>query len=464
MESFISGLSRIIRPAFMALILTALIFPSCKKEELSLLDTVPADATSVAMINLDNVLKSAGCQVKNGRLALTGDVSEIVGRIAGDRPTADRVADALQLIDRTAVVVFEYDGYSVMTFRLTDTAAATASVTASMTELGKAGDFSIYDCGGGLKLLVDGHQGWLTRDTGIVTAAVAAARTSSVRTETAIAQFLEVADVANIVCELPREIRPDGDYRLCMSATARESVLRTEITVMNPGGGLYPFGEGIEELSTDFLRYTPENTVAAVAAGRISSPRLRKSIATMLRHYADVEGMLDDIDGTVAVTVAPAAGSQALSFYNFEAWDYFAMVHMPQQKVDDAVDFLESLASISGKPVYKNGQYETVISDNMHGYFGNIDGYLAVSTREISGDRNNSLTDRFAGRRAAFMLDVPYGSELMKATGLPYGINLWGNLQTDRAVVSLKFNGSRSNILAVLAELAADDSINLPLP
>lgn len=443
--------------------MVAIAFASCqKKENTGLYATVPADVAGVAVIDLDRVLKEAGCNVKDGKITLTADLNTILDRVAGDKEKSRQIADALQLIDRKEVVAFVFKGHNIVTFKLTDGASATASIAASLQAQDKKNDLAVYDLGDNMMLAVRESQGWLTDDISVLTEALQAAREKSISTNSAVMQFLGEDGIVKAAFDVPSELRLSKDHRVCLSVESRETVLRSVVTVINGAGELYPVGAGVDVVSTDFLRYLPDNTVLAVAVGNVSSQYIRDMIASLFRGHMRVDETLADIDGTVALGVSPAAGSQALSFYNSEAWDYFAMAHMRQDKVDSTVEQLASLARMMGSVTEDEGQYEARINSRMTLYFGNFDGYLTASTLPISPDRSNALTDRFEGKRMGFSLDIPYGSELMKATGLDYGINLWGNLQTDRFVVSLKFNGSRANAVTTAVEIIADNESLMP--
>ncbi|MBQ9073945.1 MAG: hypothetical protein IJY30_05780, partial [Muribaculaceae bacterium] len=55
-----------------------LVFSCTQQSQVSLLETVPADVKSVAVADLDKLLKEAGCGVSSGKVTFTDDVNTLM--------------------------------------------------------------------------------------------------------------------------------------------------------------------------------------------------------------------------------------------------------------------------------------------------------------------------------------------------------------------------------------------------
>ncbi len=453
--------------AGIAVMLFAVVFmTSCNKEETKLLETVPSDARVVAVLDVDRLLKDAGCQKKNNQFTVTPDVKILLDRMTGSESNTQIFLDALSMIDSSELVAFNYDNEWVLTFNITDEAAATASIASvASDEVEKIDGYTVYQLDGA-QLVIKESQGWIAEEFDDVAAVVKAAAEENYTVRPAVVEFLGGEGL--LMCAINDDvIYPVGDdYTFCASVTSRENVIRTEIVAMNPDGKLYEIGAGFDVMSTDFLRYVPSESVLTFAMGNINSKSILRNMLFKSLRESGVPELFESVDGTVALSIAPAAGAQALSMKNLTAWDFSGMIHMPQEQVNTGVEMINQMAvnwsryNVCSQPCFENGQYHIDFPSGVTCYYGNIDGYLAASTREISPTYNNSLTDSFEGKRAALVVDIPYGSELMKASRLPYGMTSRINLQLDRIVSTYKFNGSRSNAIATLVEILVHYDLN----
>ena len=87
-------------------------------------------------------------------------------------------------------------------------------------------------------------------------------------------------------------------------------------------------------------------------------------------------------------------------------------------------------------------------------YAGNVDGCLAVSNLGFKPVGDNSMTDIFLSQRAAMAVNIPAGSEVVKAFGMPWGFNC--SMQVGESDLNVRFslNGSSQSVLqALLAQM-----------
>ncbi|MDE5969941.1 MAG: hypothetical protein K2G74_03830, partial [Muribaculaceae bacterium] len=60
------------------------LFSSCSKEECNLIDNIPVNSKVIASVNIDMILKNAGCQFKDGTIMLSNDLTILRDRYFQD--------------------------------------------------------------------------------------------------------------------------------------------------------------------------------------------------------------------------------------------------------------------------------------------------------------------------------------------------------------------------------------------
>lgn len=461
MKSFKS--LRLILP--MAVMLLAAVMSSCDKSERSLLDTVPDSAQMIATVDLDKLLKNAGCQVKDGKYELTAQLTSLLGATDANSFTEwlERFSKVVDL--NHAVVYMVNQNTTIGTLSVTDPDALEAALTHyDLRKIEGRDGYEIYESPNGSVAMVKDGQVWFSRDADDVIKSVKKAEKDPIAALVGVKEFLLTNHPVNFAY---RYMGISLNW-VCGSVALNDNIMGLTIKGMNNDGKLIEFDPLFDAVNTDFLRYTPGDTQLAAAFSVKANIPWDQALAIIKAHPAlsmsqkgaieMVFSQLKKIDGTVALTAAPAAGAPALANISLSTWDLMLMAHMPQNEVNANVDQLVGTARQFGIAVdEENGIYHANLSrlDPSLGdvYVGNVDGYFAVSTRPFDSNSNNSLAQVFQGHGGAIALDIPYGSETMKAFGLPYGFSVTMQLERNSIEMRARFNGTNGAFLSSLIEM-----------
>jgi len=446
-------------------ILMAAAISSCDKSDRGLLDTVPDSAQMVTTVDFESLMKNAGCQVKNGKYELTPELTTLLGDSDASSFT-EWLSRFAKIIDMKHVVIYMMNqNTAVATVSITDTDAL--EVALSDYNLRKADTrdgFNIYEGKNKMIIMVKDSQAWLARKADDVINSVKKAGKKPVTELAGVSDFLSTDHPVNFA------YRYNGMMFnwMCGSVTLNDNILGMTIKAIDDKGKTMEFGPLLNPVSTDFLRYTPANTQLA-AAFSIKADIPWDQCLTILKAHPSLSmsqkgaiemiiTQLKKIDGTVALSASPAAGAPALSQFSLSAWDIMLMAHMSPENVNSNVEQLVAMGKQFGIKVENDGGvYHANLSrlDPSLGdlYIGNIDGYFAVSTRPFDTTSDSSLKQVFEGRCGAIALDIPYGSETMKAFGLPYGFSLTIQLESKSIELRARFNGTSGSFISSLVNM-----------
>lgn len=454
---------RLILP--MVVFVLAAMVSSCDKSERGLLDTVPDSAQAIATVDFDELLKNAGCQVKDGKYELTPQLTSLLGN-SDARSFAEWLSRFSKVVDLNHVVIYMMDKTTTIgTVSVTDLDGLESALTHyDLHKVDGREGYDIYEGEDGSVAMLKDGQAWFARKADYVIKSVKKAEKDPLASLVGVKEFLLTEHPLNFA------YRYSGiSFNwVCGSVALNDNIMGMTIKGMDDDGKLLEFDPLFDAVNTDFLRYTPGNTQLAAAFSVKADVPWDQALAILKAHPGlsmSQKGMLEmvfsqlkKIDGTVALTAAPAAGAPALANFSLSTWDLMLMAHMPQNEVNANVSQLVATARQFGITVdEENGVYHANLSrlDPSLGdvYVGNVDGYFAVSTRPFDSNSNNSLTQVFQGRGGAVALDIPYGSETMKAFGLPYGLSVTLQLEKKSVEMRARFNGTNGSFLSSLIDM-----------
>lgn len=458
-----------------------LLVSACSKVESSLLDSVPASAQVVAVVDVDLLLKRAGCQVDNGKIQLSPELRRLVDTPQEFSSAVSRgldvISDFYGAVDLSEIVFVsmkpvQNGDEAFLTFMVSDKGAVATKMNEAGVKNSGQDDVDIY-AGEDWTLAIRDGQGWLLPDhldaDKVRSCITAPDHKESIGAQSGIVDFLNSDNAANIavLADGFTGVKDDSGLRACIGVKVEDSVIGMHMQLIAPDGAVTDFAENYQEISTDFLNYVPGSYAAAAAVG-IGPDFDWSSLAgmAMLAGGRDAASamqialpFLSKIDGTVAIAVGPAGGAPAIADVNLNTWNFLVMAHMKQGDVDTILDQLNMLApQIGARPVKMEQTQDNVdawqLPDGTVIYIGNVDGYLAISNEEFRPTGENSMTETFLSKRAALAINVPAGSEIVKAFDMPWGFN--ASMQIDKSELHIRFslNGTDKSVLqALLAEL-----------
>lgn len=465
--------SRMCQAAFL---FAALMAASCSDTAGGLLDTVPASSSMVARVDVGTVVKRAGCRTDGGGIVFTPQVAALLGSESEVPAPPVRVLTALGgCVDLDDVVAYRYDTTprgTAVTFRITDREAFGKSVAGLDAVATAAGGVDYYEMDD-WTLAAMGDQGWMAPVkaqgmVGIVGSATDLSRDESVAAIDGIADFLG-GDYAVKVAVKESDNAADVNRQCwtCLSVKIEEPVIGVHVQMIRGDGDVRDLAAGLKPVDTDFLRYVPDNCVLAAAIGctpEFDWAPVRSTVGMLFGPEAAlnmqmVEPFLSKIDGTVAFAAGPAGGAPAIADINYRTWDFMIMAHMPQAEVDQALNMVMLYGSQLGirTEAVEDNITEMQLPDGARFYVGNVDGYMLLSTRRPGSASASGMTDLFLSKPGAVVLNVPAGSEIVKAFGLPCGFDCSVQLADDYVHGRLSLNGSDRSVLQVLLEELVKD-------
>ena len=466
--------------AIIAVTSFSFLFSSCSKEDDNLLDNVPYNSKVIATVNLDLILKNAGCQFRDGTILLSNDLAVLRDRYFQDRSTAvNMVLLTASTVDLKKVVIYQLDNLDpVLTFRIKNKDIFTALATGAAGKMESIGKFDVFELEKCV-IMTSGNIGWLSSSVTNIEKSLAPNKGKKHEGFNNAKNIIDSSDKAvAMAINLHQSIdaAPDNGVVQYFKNTwvigevnLADNILGLSFKAIDRGGEALDISPYIGEIDPDFLRYTPDNTQLLFTIGSVNgidelytkirtalSPEVRESIDRFLPY-------IKEIDGTTSVAVNPVATGSSLTDFSLDTWDATIMTHLPQHSVDGIVTMIGHLGTLTGQAPSDDEQPSFTIGDK-EVFYGNYDGYLAFSTRPISADYNNSFTTVVLGSRALLMLDIPYKSETMKAFDLPFGFYMSLRLENTSLNGRLKFNGTNAPFLSALASAMVSYARANPLP
>lgn len=211
----------------------------------------------------------------------------------------------------------------------------------------------------------------------------------------------------------------------------------------------------MDNLNVAMLAYVPENFNIIVAAGKptLNDPDyydqiVRNSgqmgaIISVLRPY------IESVDGSslLALRVAP----ELMGGFNPEYFDCMLMVHMPMEKIRQAISNLMEISGMYGMPSAEVGEDMYMISyEGINIYYGATDGYLVISTVPVSATNSSELTKYFVNKESAIVVDGSCLKDMLPF--YPFAVMQSNGSSNFKADVTLE--GTSDKFIPALMQLA----------
>lgn len=439
---------------------------SCSKDEDTLLRTVPDSASVIAKIDAEQILKNAGFQVKDGKYVMPAQIASTIP--VSDKDETEAMLAVARTIDAHSLLAFQYKYDEFVTFAITDETAFCQYFENKGISKTKSGDFEVYKLNPSNYVAILDGQGWVTSKRGLdqLPGMLKEAKKQPLADMNGVREWLEKDGAFNLAYSLA----PLSSNWAVANTVLKDNVLSFSVTAIDKGGKPIDSSKMLQPINSAVLGYLPSNTQLAVALG-IAKGFPWSDIKMVLAPLVDYQTLgflelamsqMSQIDGTVALAISPAAGAPALADISLKTWDFTLFVHQTQDAVNNNIQSLLDMAAQMGQRVERVGDlYHATLQgldpqlNGLDVWIGNVDGYLALSTREIQAGQNNALAPTMSGKPFSLYFDIPYQSETMKAFGLPYGFNLTLQLSDNILEGKARFNGSNSAFLSTLLEVLA---------
>lgn len=457
------------------MLLTSLLTGCSKSSGGDLLDNVPHNAKVIAAVNLDMILKNAGCKFNNGTITLSNDLAVLRDRYCQDRAEAvNMVLLTASTLDLKRLIFYRLDNLDpVVTFKIKNKEIFTALATGAAGTMESVGQYNAFTLDGCVIMTRD-DIGWISTTVSNIEQSMARKGGKPHQSFDNVVSFINNSDKAIAMAvnlhtamdAAPRNgvVQDFENTWITGEATLADNILGLEFQTIDNDGKTLDISPYIGEVDSDFLRYTPSNTQFLAAFGKIAGidgvySMIRTALSPELRQTLDqIVPYISEIDGTTSLAINPVATGDNLTQFSFDTWDVTLMAHLPQRSID-AICTLAQHFTTPG-----SSDEQSFMIGNKEVFYGDYDGYFAASTRPISANYNNSFANAVQGSRALMVIDIPYNSETMKAFDLPYGLYLSIKLEDTALKGKIKFNGSNSPFLAAMASAMVSYARANPLP
>lgn len=411
----------------LAVLILGALASSCSKDS-ALFEPIPSDSEMVGVIRAKAILEQAGCKFEGGKAVVPEELSsaklpDLAGFVAA--------LDSKAVCDFNQLAIASKDGRFYMTM-LVDSKDKFVEAAGDFVEW--TDEENGYKCGlvkGGGGLLLDENRVWFTSESADrLKKFTESAGKGSV---TALSGVMAAFDRGNLVDMAARQQNAAPSAEESRWATVAVNIKDNKITyaseLIKADGATEKF-EGVQPINPAVLGYIAPECTLAFAAG------LTKDVDwSMLEALCIARGgfqakamlgvimpYLQSIDGTVMFAAGPA-NDQAYTDMEPGNWRFIAMVHMPQEKINEIIGTIRTMAFRNGisLPQSENGVI-TVQQYGMDLHVGNVDGYLAVSNYPFSPNHQNSLAPVFEGKNGAAVFTLP-SFRLISPTAPAFGID-----------------------------------------
>ncbi|MCM1519343.1 MAG: hypothetical protein NC098_00990 [Lachnoclostridium sp.] len=395
---------------------------SCSNED-EILSRVPAESLIVGKVNVTRLADDFGVKI-------TGEDIQLPDYLQSTDIDADNLkalASLNKAVDLDQVVMISEDG-STFTFiaKITDKDALNLLMKDQEADVAEEEDATIYTVKTFGNVIVKDKLLWLISNgsgkVADIEAIEAKAKENSILKLKGCANLLSKDNLFTLAVNTKSADETAAEYTVpelldCWAGVeinAVDNKLVCESSQFKADGSELKLEE-IGEINSSILSYVPSTFRAAIAFGKLPESQidmLYKLINSRAAYQARaimgvIEPYIRAIDGTVMI----AAGPKSDEFYQYpsiETLDAILMIHMPQDKINEAVNMINSqLTMLSVTPVEVSEGLYGIDFGGLNIYYGTVDGYLAFSTINLVNNNSNDLTKYFVNHKFAGVVNVP---------------------------------------------------------
>lgn len=394
----------------MIVAMVALLMPSCASDASEVLDTIPADAQMVTMIDAASAMKHFGIEFDADGFKFAPELQSVKSLVENaisveeQKDVAQKISAIMAIIDVENIAGYlSADGTIYFTTMMKKEGLLEKMLTDNGISKSQVAGFDCYKLDGRLYMLVKGAQLWVVereRDAEKLKAELDKASSNPITSNTMVCEYLAQDNDANAVVSTKQfnieELGKDGWVRASVNmkglgADATFSALKTD-------GKVVDFSEYLGEINDEVLQYIPQKSMMAVALGVDSKMKwdlLDKVLAMM--SYGDrataelFRPYIESIDGSVLLTISPAEGSATpIMMQSPEVWDIKFMAHMPKDKIDGAIEkIVSTIESDYRITLPREGDFYVIPNPEMPIKVGSQDGYFVMTKGVVDINASN---------------------------------------------------------------------------
>jgi len=440
-----------------------------------LLGQVPAGA-DVSVINVDMLLKNAGCKIDNGIVTLTPDLELLKAKLP--QKTADLMSYmtlAAPAIDLNEVISFKSGTSAVLLFRIKAPEILGQIVKVGSDNENETDGVTYYNLDDAV-IGIDGNTGWISNEaSSIVTAREKAKKENFAGTYPVLADKISSSEYVYSRI-LPYDGKLDvlsangtkqnsGNLFVLTNVILTDNIIDADISFVGTDGKALEFSQYIDKTGTDFLRFVEPQSAIVAAVGKPLQKDSFMNLANLALGNAvpDAEAYipyLQAIEGTFAVSAIPVADAASLRTMRPGTWDITASAVFNESDTGGIMSMIRMAGAreITDETAGEHTQYAFQPYDDTEIYAGVFDNVIAASTHIMSGRCENSFSQEFQDARAGIVMTFAPESNISRMLGIPYGAYCSAMLYDNKISAKFRFNGAPRNVLATFISLYAKNA------
>ncbi|MCM1137710.1 MAG: hypothetical protein NC221_03250 [Duncaniella sp.] len=454
---------KIFSPLIIVVLVMGMLMSSCSKKG-ELLDTIPANINAVALMDVKEILKDAGCTFsEEGMLlpqSLKGTKAEdgglqTLGKLCG--------TNACDMSNVAVVVCGKQD--IVCTFLINDNDKFKELTSSLGWKDGENG----YEEGriSGTPVISDGHQAWIMiggNPYELLKSLLDDAEKEPITKLPGIKAALESDNLLNFALSsmsfgsTDNNVAQQENVWNVLSANIVDNKIVASAQSIK-GDGEQVKVKGMQPINPAVLSYVPGNFNFALAGGLTTEFDWKSVMGALSPLFASnfqMQGamamltpFLQSLDGTVLLAAGPANDEAYEDMTPFN-WQFMLMAHMPQARINQVMTMIKSMMFQNGiSPISEKDGVMVIPQYGMQFYIGNVDGYLAIANIPFDNTRQNSLAPIMVNKEAALCVELPSLNNLIPY-GPEYGIKLTADMQGSEGKAELLLPGATHPILETI--------------
>lgn len=432
-------MKRIINFAIVAMMM---VVSSCAKDSDPILDTIPADAEVVSMVNVNTSMKHLGIKITEEGIKYPESmkcVESILDMAVSKEDKKNFEAGlyaGMELVDLSRIAAFvSIEGDSYVTMILNEPEL----VEVKLEELCGKGEqiegFTCYEEPEMGVIAIKNNQAWIVERVSKVAALkteLNKAAKNPISAKEDVCQLLSQEKDVKCVCST-RGLNLDvlgKDGLICWSSDFKQMGIVGELSAKKSDGSMLNIGNYMGSLDDKTLSQIPQNAIFALAIGidsKIDWDAL-ESLVTPMLDYGD-KGLVDvmrpyirSINGGVLLTIAPNVPLTKQNVQNVETWSVKFMAQMPQEKIDGAVTkIVSTIESDYGFALPRDGDFYVIPNPESPIKIGKYDDFFVMSNGATDTQSpNENIAKQVLSCHAAAVLNL---KDMASVLGFVDGVN-----------------------------------------
>lgn len=454
---------KIYSPLILVVLMVGMMVTSCSKKG-ELLDTIPANVNAVAVMDVKEILKDAGCTFSEEGVELPESLKGTRAEVGGLQTLGKLCASNVCDMSNVAVAICGKQDI-VCTFLINDNDKFKELTSSLGWKDGENG----YEEGriSGTPVLSNGNQAWLLiggNPYELLKSMLDDAKKEPITKLSGIKGVLESDNLLNFALSSMSFGKTDNNvaqqenvWNVMTANVVDNKIVATAQSIK--GDGEQVKVKGMQAINPAVLSYVPGNFNFALAGGLTTEfdwKSVMEALSPIFASNFQMQGaiamltpFLQSLDGTVLLAAGPANDEAYEDMTPFN-WQFMLMAHMPQARINQVMNLIKTTMFQNGiSPISEKDGVMVIPQYGMQFYVGNVDGYLAIANIPFENTRENSLTPLMLNKEASLCVELPSLNDMIPY-GPEYGIKLIADMQGSEGKAELSLPGAKYPILETI--------------